>query len=187
MSILCRPDRLAAAGLGEKGDHGSNRYYVVRFRILPPAYTRDAAYEGPLPQGGISALAGTVIEVQATSNRPLKRGTVDIVEWGPARIRRSLQPATTDGRRLSRESRAAARTDRSQVVDSFHLTVSRCRPARTLRFRQRHHQSAARPVADGSNCRTGSPVTGNPLGPFAGRLNGRRTDYDSPMDPVVQK
>jgi hypothetical protein len=49
----------------------------VKFRITPPEYTRDAVYEGPLPQSGIVALAGTTVEVQAYSNRPLKSGAIE--------------------------------------------------------------------------------------------------------------
>jgi hypothetical protein len=48
----------------------------VRFRVVPPAYTRRSAYEGPLPAGGLAGLPGTRVEVWATSNRPLKSGTL---------------------------------------------------------------------------------------------------------------
>lgn len=68
----------------------------VRFRITPPAYTRDAVYEGVLPQNGISGLAGTIVEVTATSNRPLSLGTVELVLNGDRQTVR-LEPAVTDG------------------------------------------------------------------------------------------
>jgi len=49
----------------------------VRFRITPPAYTNRPPYEGPLPQGGIAGLAGTKVELWASSNRPLSGGTLE--------------------------------------------------------------------------------------------------------------
>jgi transcription termination factor NusB len=46
----------------------------VRFRVEPPAYTNLPAYEGPLPQGGLTGLPGTKVRMWAKSNRPLARG-----------------------------------------------------------------------------------------------------------------
>jgi hypothetical protein len=54
----------------------------VRFRITPPAYTNRAAYEGPLPQGGLAGLPGTRVQVWAKSNRPLAGGSLEFT--GPA-------------------------------------------------------------------------------------------------------
>ncbi len=68
----------------------------VRFRVTPPAYTRDAPYEGPLPQGGLSALAGATVEVRARSNRPLSKGALEIVS-GEQHETVKLQPVSTDG------------------------------------------------------------------------------------------
>lgn len=50
----------------------------VRFRVTPPAYTHRPSYDGPLPQGGISGLKGTIVEVWAKSNRPLAAGSLNI-------------------------------------------------------------------------------------------------------------
>jgi hypothetical protein len=50
----------------------------VRVRVTPPAYTHLPPYEGNVPQGGLSGLAGTKIEIFAKSNRPLSGGTIDI-------------------------------------------------------------------------------------------------------------
>lgn len=50
----------------------------VRFRITPPAHTREAIYEGPLPKGGLAGLAGTKVNVWAKSNRPLSSGAIDV-------------------------------------------------------------------------------------------------------------
>ena len=50
----------------------------VRFEITPPAYTRDAGYKGPLPQGGILGPAGTRVRLWAKSNRPLAGGVIEI-------------------------------------------------------------------------------------------------------------
>ncbi len=68
----------------------------VRFRVTPPEYTRDAPYEGPLPQGGLSALAGATVEVRARSNRPLSRGSLELVS-GEHRETVRLEPVSSDG------------------------------------------------------------------------------------------
>jgi hypothetical protein len=94
------------------------RIESVRFRITPPAYTRDAVYEGPLPQGGISALAGAKVEVHAVSNRPLQGGSVDMVA-GEHRESVRLEPATNDG--TSREVLGSWTITKS---GSFHLNVT---------------------------------------------------------------
>ena len=54
------------------------RIEQVRVRVTPPAYTKQPAYEGPLPQGGIAGLRGTKVEFHATSNRPLSGGEVSL-------------------------------------------------------------------------------------------------------------
>ncbi len=51
---------------------------AVRLRVTPPAYTRDAPYEGPLPPEGLAGLPGTQVEFWARSNRPLASGLVAI-------------------------------------------------------------------------------------------------------------
>ncbi len=48
----------------------------VTFQITPPAYTRIAATEGPLPVGGLAGLPGTKVRAAALSNRPLSGGTL---------------------------------------------------------------------------------------------------------------
>ncbi len=67
----------------------------VRFRVTPPEYTRDAHYEGPLPQGGLSALAGATVEVRARSNRPLSRGTLELAS-GEQHETVRLEPVGSD-------------------------------------------------------------------------------------------
>ncbi|HJT34809.1 MAG TPA: hypothetical protein VJ783_22470 [Pirellulales bacterium] len=52
------------------------RLETVRWRIAPPAYTGDAAYEGPTPSGGLAGLPGTQVRVWAASNRPLLAGSL---------------------------------------------------------------------------------------------------------------
>jgi hypothetical protein len=66
----------------------------VKFRLTPPAYTRDAPYEGPLPKAGLVALAGTKVEVLAQSNRPLSRGEMQL-ELGSKQSQVELKPVTT--------------------------------------------------------------------------------------------
>ena len=68
----------------------------VRFRVTPPAYTRDAPYEGPLPQGGLSGLAGAKVEVRVRSNRPLSRGALELIS-GDHHETVTLQPISADG------------------------------------------------------------------------------------------
>jgi hypothetical protein len=58
----------------------------VAFKVTLPAYTNRPPYEGPLPQGGLAGLPGTVVQVKAKSNRPLQGGTMTFSS--------STQPAT---------------------------------------------------------------------------------------------
>lgn len=75
----------------------------VRFRVTPPAYTRDAPYEGPLPQGGLSALAGAIVEVRARSNRPLSSGVLEIMPSGSDTLtRRASEEVKEDKTSLAR-------------------------------------------------------------------------------------
>lgn len=50
----------------------------VRFRIMPPTYTNQSIYDGPMPQGGIAGLPGTHVEVFVASNRPLSGGSLTL-------------------------------------------------------------------------------------------------------------
>jgi hypothetical protein len=68
----------------------------VRFRVISPEYTRESPFEGPLPPEGLSALAGSTVEVRAKSNRPLKAGTLDLVS-GEHRETITLNPAASAG------------------------------------------------------------------------------------------
>jgi len=65
----------------------------VRFRVEPPAYTRRAPYEGPLPKGGIAGLRGTKVQVWAESNRPLSGGRLTLISPGQPPL--SIQMAPT--------------------------------------------------------------------------------------------
>jgi len=70
------------------GESRSPRYRIVvvtvpliqkvDFRVTLPAYTHRAPYVGPLPQGGLAGLPGTLVEVRAWSNRPLSGGTLSL-------------------------------------------------------------------------------------------------------------
>ena len=55
------------------------RLESVKFRVTPPAYTNEPAYEGPLPDEGIVGLAGTQVRVWAKSNRPLSAGRLQLI------------------------------------------------------------------------------------------------------------
>ncbi len=61
----------------------------VHYRVTPPAYTRLAAYEGPLPSGGLSGLPGTEVRLTIRSNRPLSGGTLTYFT-GQMRGRKSI-------------------------------------------------------------------------------------------------
>ena len=90
----------------------------VRFRVIPPDYTRDAVYEGPMPQGGLSGLAGTQVELSVTSNRPLGGGEVAITaEQFHEDFR--LEPATAE--EACREVRGAFTI---QAAGSFSISVT---------------------------------------------------------------
>ena len=54
------------------------RIEQVRVRIVPPAYTGLAPYDGPVPKDGIAGLPGTEVILRARSNRPLSGGTVTL-------------------------------------------------------------------------------------------------------------
>jgi len=47
-------------------------------RITPLEYTRQAIYEGKIPDTGIAGLVGTQVEIYLTSNRPLKFGRMQL-------------------------------------------------------------------------------------------------------------
>ena len=73
---LFRPGPGARSKRFEIGIITAPKLEAVRFRITPPAYTNRPPLEGPLPQGGLAALPGTVVQVWAKSNRPLSAGTL---------------------------------------------------------------------------------------------------------------
>lgn len=49
-----------------------------RVTIVPPDYTRQGVYEGPLPEKGLVGLAGTQVKWQVASNRPLSAGRLQL-------------------------------------------------------------------------------------------------------------
>jgi hypothetical protein len=71
----------------------------VRFRVTPPAYTRETAYEGPLPEGGLRGLPGTRVEVWAASNRPLSGGRLTTND--PKRLDHKLAPTGPSSKEAS--------------------------------------------------------------------------------------
>ena len=71
----------------------------VRFRVSPPAYTRRSAYEGGLPSGGLTGLAGTRVEAWASSNRPLASGTL-LLSGGSAPRTVELVPTAPGAREV---------------------------------------------------------------------------------------
>ena len=74
----------------------------VRFRIVPPAYTNRPAYEGPLPQGGISGLPKTQVQIWAKSNRPLAGGKVALTgPKGEVGENLELAPLSTNSQEIT--------------------------------------------------------------------------------------
>lgn len=92
------------------------RLETVRWRISPPAYTGDAAYEGPTPAGGLAGLQGAQVQVWAASNRPLSGGVLAIEE-GENRREVELRP-------LAKGSNEATGTFEIQAAGKFSLTVA---------------------------------------------------------------
>lgn len=92
------------------------RLETVRWRISPPAYTGDAAYEGPTPAGGLAGLQGAQVQVWAASNRPLSGGVLAIEE-GENRREVELRP-------LAKGSNEATGTFAIQAAGKFSLTVA---------------------------------------------------------------
>jgi hypothetical protein len=87
----------------------------LRFRVTPPAYTHRPPYEGPLPQGGLSGLAGTKVEFWARSNRPLSGGAFEF-ETDPGATTRPA--AATPAAQVSV---APSSADAAEVVGSFFI------------------------------------------------------------------
>ena len=46
--------------------------------VTPPAYTRGSVYRGPLPDQGLIGLAGTKVDWEVKSNRPLASGKIQV-------------------------------------------------------------------------------------------------------------
>ncbi|MGQ0635965.1 MAG: hypothetical protein ACT4QC_15245 [Planctomycetaceae bacterium] len=55
------------------------RISEIQTRVVPPAYTRQPAYDGPILAAGISGLPGTEVTLTARSNRPLRGGSVTYI------------------------------------------------------------------------------------------------------------
>ncbi len=70
------------------------RIEAVTFRTTPPAYTGLPTTEGPLPEGGISGLPGTLVSITARSNRNLSGGSLIYVA-GEKRSESALKPVAT--------------------------------------------------------------------------------------------
>ena len=77
-------------------------------KIQSPTYTARGAYEGPLPQNGITGIAGTTVTLRIKSNRPLQSGRVVLLLDDQESVA-ELQRDTTDP---------------NSVVGEFQLTRS---------------------------------------------------------------
>jgi len=130
------------------------RFEQVRFRVTPPEYTRRAAYNGPLPQGGLAGLPGTKIEVWARSNRPLSGGDM-VVFTGKTPGAFSMNPVAAGGNEVagSFEIRGAGKleiqlsdTDGQKSTDKFTASVALLSDARPfIRMMEPRANSLATP------------------------------------------
>jgi hypothetical protein len=68
----------------------------VRVRIVPPEYSGQPPFEGPVPEGGVKGLRGTRTTVWATSNRPLSGGTL-LVQRKGAKVAIPMRPSEPGG------------------------------------------------------------------------------------------
>jgi hypothetical protein len=73
---------------------------TVRF----PAYTGVAQKQSPLDQDGIKTLVHSEVQIQATSNRPLKRGIVVLTDKSGAKRELSLAPVSNSEESTSVET-----------------------------------------------------------------------------------
>ncbi|MEZ6138117.1 MAG: hypothetical protein R3C53_24805 [Pirellulaceae bacterium] len=70
-----------------------------RVTISPPAYTRAAVYAGILPEKGLIGLAGTRVEWEVSSNRPLSSGRLLLNFEDGTSQQLTLQPLTSENAR----------------------------------------------------------------------------------------
>lgn len=71
------------------------RLEQARFRVTPPEYTEQPAYEGPLPQGGLAGLPSTQVQLWAKSNRTLSGGSLDVTT-GQEVVQSELTPVADE-------------------------------------------------------------------------------------------
>lgn len=69
-----------------------------------PTYTKVADKQSPLDQDGIKALIHSEVLIQATSNRPLKRGILELTDKSGTKREVSLTPVTDSEESLSVEA-----------------------------------------------------------------------------------
>jgi len=70
-------------------------------RITPLPYTRQAVYEGKIPESGIAGLVGTQVEVFVTSNRPLKSGQLQFLFDDKSERSDELAPVDSENRQAN--------------------------------------------------------------------------------------
>lgn len=95
-------------------------------RITPPSYTGAGTYEGPIPEDGLSGLAGTLVHWQVTSNRPLSEGHLLLRYRDDSSEQILLQPSADDASlsvEESAETHAVTGTMRLSQPGRFALSV----------------------------------------------------------------
>jgi hypothetical protein len=88
----------------------------VKFTVQLPEYTNRPPYEGPLPQNGLSGLAGTTVMVHAKSNRPLSGGQIIVEQSRSSTTAPAVAPLTVN---MEPETTGA-----SEVVGRFVINSS---------------------------------------------------------------
>lgn len=126
----------------------------VSLRVTPPAYTNRPVYTGPVPQNGISGLAGTRVDVSAASNRPLSAGVMTIgaeknleqVDMPPEELDTVVGTFTIQ--RSGPLQVQVIDTDGQLSQDTFTTSITRLEDERPfIRILQPQRQSLATPQA----------------------------------------
>ena len=97
---------------------------ATRVQVTPPAYARKAAYDGPIPDNGISGLVGTEVVLTIESNRDLRAGTIQFAFADKSEASLQMLPSTTLVNTLSSRSVSAVFTlNREASLEAHVLDV----------------------------------------------------------------
>ena len=130
----------------------------VEVKVVPPAYTADATYVGPVPKDGIAGLPGAKVELKVTSNRPLSSGTMQFKLADGTTSRISMNAVTTGGQEVAGqfEIKTSGKlelrvtdVENQESRDSFNTSITRLTDERPfIRIIQPREASLATPTAN---------------------------------------